>query len=127
MGLSVRLPGDDPQAAGRARHAVDDLATVVPEDALDSVRLLVSELVTNSFRHTHPGPGDWIDLSISVLDRMLHVEVRDRGEGFDRVAAAPSGDQQSGWGLYLVSRISDRWGAHRQDGTFCVWFDLSLT
>jgi anti-sigma regulatory factor (Ser/Thr protein kinase) len=126
MGVNVRLAVDDPRAPGQARHAVDDLAGAVPETVLANVRLLVSELVTNSFRHANPSQGDWIELSVSVLDEVLHVEVRDHGEGFDTVPAQPSPDQESGWGLFLVSRVSDRWGAHRQDGSFVVWFDLDL-
>ena len=31
----------------------------------------------------------------------------------------------SGWGLFLVDRIADRWGAVQMDGETRVWFELS--
>jgi hypothetical protein len=30
----------------------------------------------------------------------------------------------TGWGLFLVDRIADRWGAVQTDGETRVWFEL---
>jgi hypothetical protein len=32
--------------------------------------------------------------------------------------------KESGWGLYLVDRLADRWGIVTGDGT-TVWFELT--
>jgi len=36
---------------------------------------------------------------------------------------APHPSRQSGWGLFLVDRMADRWGVDRSEGTR-VWFEL---
>jgi hypothetical protein len=33
-------------------------------------------------------------------------------------------DRASGWGLFLVEHIADRWGAVQMDGETRVWFEL---
>jgi hypothetical protein len=48
----------------------------------------------------------------------------DPGGGFEPQTKFRSGMQESGWGLYLVSRIADRWGVTPGDGC-CVWFELA--
>lgn len=95
------------------------------EERLDEVRLLVSELVTNSVRHSGMGDREWIGLRVDHSPRMLRVEVTDKGPGFEAGQPLPSMYQDSGWGLYLVEQIADRWGVKQEEGT-CVWFELDL-
>ena len=119
--VDLRLPAG-PQAAGLARHAVDELEGEVSPMTLEDGRLLVSELVTNSVRHAGL-PGDAsILLSIRLLPGGLRVEVTDAGPGFDP-GGRPSPGVERGWGLYLVERISKRWGVTRDPHTL-VWFEL---
>ena len=112
-----------PMAPGDARHALDELTTVVDRDRLDEIRLLVSELVTNSVRHAGMGHDEWIGLRVDLSEYAVRVEVADRGPGFRRGSPLPSMYQDSGWGLYLVEQIADRWGVSTDDGT-CVWFEI---
>src|SRR5207253_1270255 len=56
----------------------------------------------------------------------LRVEVTDRGPGFEPGSPLPSMYQDSGWGLYLVEQIADRWGVKQEEGT-CVWFEVDLS
>jgi anti-sigma regulatory factor (Ser/Thr protein kinase) len=112
-----------PEAAAVARHALDDLADAVPGTKLRDVRLLVSELVTNAVRHANLSPGDHIRLVFEVADHALRVEVHDPGGGFVPTAPAPDPARPSGWGLYLVAELSDRWGVDSDDTTL-VWFEL---
>jgi anti-sigma regulatory factor (Ser/Thr protein kinase) len=44
-----RIP--EPEAISEARHALDWLAHLLPSEKLEDVRLVVSELVTNSPLH----------------------------------------------------------------------------
>jgi hypothetical protein len=57
------------------------------------------------------------------------VEVADSGQGFDGTPARPGvaagSASASGWGLFLVEHIADRWGAVQVDGETRVWFELS--
>jgi anti-sigma regulatory factor (Ser/Thr protein kinase) len=110
-----------PEAAAEARHA---LAGITFADGRErDVRLLVSELVTNAVRHANLAPGDAILLVIDLEDSILRVEVHDPGGGFVPRAPAPDPARPSGWGLYLVEELADRWGVETQVGTR-VWFEL---
>ena len=87
------------------------------------VRLLVSELVTNAVRHANLASGDVIGLVIEVAEQKLRVEVHDAGGGFIPSTPAPDPARPSGWGLYLVAELADRWGVDSNERTL-VWFEL---
>ena len=125
MTFELELPRELDSAA-EARHAVDQLADRLGEDQLGDVRLLVSELVTNSLRHAQLEEEDRIRLGVDVDDSRVHVWVSDSGRGFEVVAPADDPDTVEGWGLYLVATLSDRWGVDKDDagGATRVWFEL---
>ena len=130
MGVSLirlerKLPAS-PEAAREARMALGELAAHVPAPDLDDLRLLVTELVTNSLRHGGLGAGDAIHLVVQVEPETLRVEVRDPGPGFDAPVARETPDLGAGWGLYLLGRIADRWGIQGGPST-CVWFEMDLS
>jgi serine/threonine-protein kinase RsbW len=112
-----------PEAAAEARHALDELGTEGFDSRLRDVRLLVSELVTNAVRHANLSESDEILLVIEVADHSLRVELHDPGGGFVPTAPAPDPARPSGWGLYLVAELADRWGVDSDDRTL-VWFEL---
>ena len=120
--IDLKLPAG-PQAPGEARHALDELADRLPEETLDELRLLVSELVTNSVRHAGLGGQQRIGLKVDTSSDAVRIEVTDSGPGFEAGQPLPSLYQDSGWGLYLVEQIADRWGV-RQEGGTCVWFEV---
>src|SRR5688500_3788011 len=78
----------DRQAPGKARSALRALNGNLDPGIADDVRLLVSELVTNSLRHT--GSSE-IELHISGSDAVIHVDVVDHGGGFDTPLAPEPG------------------------------------
>jgi len=123
-GFVEQFPTDN-QAPALARRALD---AGLPEDVLAGVgatlRLLVSELVTNSVRHAATSGGGEVRLGVTVRRRVIRVEVRDRGAGFERTAPVPKG-ADGGFGLFLVEKMASRWGVDRKDGT-SVWFELDL-
>lgn len=82
----------------------------------DDVLLVVSELVTNSVRHSQSRD---IDVKVEALDGHIRVEVSDDGPGFAQ--SQPRGD---GLGLGIVERLSERWGMVDGD-RFTVWVELS--
>jgi anti-sigma regulatory factor (Ser/Thr protein kinase) len=111
-----------PEAASEARHALDGISEL-SDAQLRDVRLLVSELVTNAVRHANLADGDVIGLVVETLDGALRVEVHDPGGGFIPSAPSPDPARPSGWGLYLVAELADRWGVDSDDRTL-VWFEL---
>ena len=111
-----------PQAAGEGRHALDRLDGALDEEQLGELRLLVSELLTNSVRHA--GSEDWITLDVDIYTNAVRVVVTDLGEGFEPPPSPrPHLDRPGGWGLCLVDSLADRWGVDRDRGT-AVWFEV---
>lgn len=102
-----------------ARRAVDRLEGEVEEEQLESLRLLVSEMVSNSIRHGQ-GTRD-VDVRIRLGRRSIRLEVADRGPGFrpPRSRPGPGG----GWGLVIVDRLARRWGVRSGPKT-TVWLEL---
>ncbi|HEX8855890.1 MAG TPA: ATP-binding protein [Thermoleophilaceae bacterium] len=119
----TRLLPSEPDAAALAREALDELEPMLADDVFATVRLLVSELVTNSVRHAEAGAGQMIELRATLLADRLRVEVTDRGAGFDETRRAPDRHSTSGWGLYIVDQLADSWGVVRDDATR-VWFEI---
>lgn len=110
-----------PEAAAMARSALGALEGRLQGDLLDDVRLLVSELITNSVRHSNAAGR--VSLEVGLAERTLRVEVADAGAGFEPRPRVAGQRKDSGWGLYLVDRLADRWGVVRDPGTR-VWFEI---
>ena len=115
----------EPQDITSARHALDRLADLLPPEKLEEVRLIVSELVTNSIVHAGLSPDERISLTVRVSRGSVSGRVCDPGSGFEAPSEPhPRPDLSGGWGLPIVERVSDRWGVERNNHT-CVWFEIN--
>ncbi|MFD3439213.1 SpoIIE family protein phosphatase [Streptomyces sp. NPDC058685] len=115
-----RLPRE-PRSVGRARElARAQLVSWDLEALVDTVELLVSELVTNALRY---GEGE-IRLRL-LRDRTLVCEVWDAGLVQPRRRRARDTDE-GGRGLQLVGLLSAAWGSRRTPRGKTVWFELPL-
>jgi anti-sigma regulatory factor (Ser/Thr protein kinase) len=112
-----------PSAASAARNALLALDGRVDSELLNDIRLLVSELVTNSIRHSEIGVEDRVTLDVAVTENVIRVEVADSGKGFEPAPREADQTRPGGWGLYLVDRIADRWGVACNNLTR-VWFEI---
>jgi anti-sigma regulatory factor (Ser/Thr protein kinase) len=122
--LELSLP-PDASAPGRARAALAPLQPRIPPAAFENLRLLVTEVVTNSLRHAGLTDGDSIGLAVSILTDRVVVECRDPGPGFRAPVHGTPHDPGQGWGLYLVDRLADRWGT--EPGRLVrTWFEIHL-
>jgi anti-sigma regulatory factor (Ser/Thr protein kinase) len=110
-----------PGSVSDARHAFDGVGGELGDPLHMTVVLLVSELVTNSVRHSKV-PGGVIELLASISPERVRVEVSDDGEGFDLPPAAHD-DEESGRGLHLVQELAHRWGRPTGLRT-SVWFEI---
>jgi len=127
--LDVRLPCDA-RAPSAARIVVaQGLRDRVAAGALDSTLLLVSELVTNSVRHSGAGSEDAVIVRVQFTDTMLRLEVEDAGRGGGVIAPRPPDPEAGGgFGLQLVQTLSERWGHERLSaGGTLVWAQLART
>jgi signal transduction histidine kinase len=113
-----------PEAGIAARQAVIASNGALPASVRADVLLLVTELVTNAVRHAGVGPEQPIRVGLRRLPQRVRVEVTDPGSGFARVHPRSNGDDSGGWGLLLVDRIADRWGAWPTASGTCVWFEV---
>jgi anti-sigma regulatory factor (Ser/Thr protein kinase) len=113
-----------PYAATAARLALDNLDTELDPVLAQDLRLLVTEAVKNSVQHAGVGPEDSIGLKIAVRQESVRIEVTDDGPGFEPDASRPDEDEVTGWGLFLIDQLSDRWGVVQERGT-TVWFEVN--
>jgi DNA-binding NarL/FixJ family response regulator len=112
----------DPQSARAARRFISQALTAADgdDDLLDSVTLLVSELVTNAVRHA----GSEVEVLVRLTATAARVEVTDASAQTvaPRDAAA---DEDSGRGLALVESLARRWGVRpTPGGGKTVWFEV---
>jgi anti-sigma regulatory factor (Ser/Thr protein kinase) len=119
-GISLRLRGS-PEAAARARRALSELRADIDPPLMETLRLLVTELVSNSVRHAR---ADTVVLRVLVGRTVVLTEVTDEGPGFDPEDTGKPGTDDSGWGLFLVERLAHRWGVTQNADATKVWFEL---
>lgn len=119
-GLRMRL-GSGPEAAAEARRAIMRLRADLDPPLLETIRLLVTELVTNSVRHTE---ANSVTLRVAIGRTAVLTEVTDDGPGFDPEAIEDTGSDDTGWGLFLVQRLAHTWGVTQDGGSKRVWFEL---
>jgi anti-sigma regulatory factor (Ser/Thr protein kinase) len=123
-GLRMRL-GSGPDAAAEARRAIARLRADLEPPLMETLRLLVTELVTNSVRHTE---CDALTLRIAVGRAAVLTEVADDGPKFEiepyEAASVDEHDPGFGWGLFLVQRLAKDWGVKEDGVSKRVWFEL---
>jgi anti-sigma regulatory factor (Ser/Thr protein kinase) len=119
--MSFELAGG-PYAVTAARLALADLESQLDPSVAFDVRLLVSELVTNSVQHAQVSAEDSVVLAVGFSDETVRVEVHDNGPGFEPPATPPPDDADAGWGLFLVEQLADAWGVG--EGGKGVWFEI---
>ena len=114
------------EAPGAARDFVCSVADEAFEDSrlTDSLRLVVSEVVTNSIRHGLSGGDGYVDLVLRVEGDRLRLEVVDDGPGFAPDPSPGRPDEPGGWGLYVVDSLADLWGVDDSEGTR-VWLEMA--
>ncbi len=96
----------------------------VDAEALDDVRILASELVTNSVVHGRPIDGATLRLCLEWTPASVRLTVRDGGEPF-RWSPSTAPRDAGGRGLHIVHVLASRWGVAADDGK-AVWAELDL-
>ena len=107
-------------APSLARSALATTVIGIPIDVFDTAALLVSELVTNSVKHSG---SDWVEVGIDLGAEGLRIEVSDRSSQTIRPRTP---DAHGGWGLMLVGELSTRWGVERYSTGKTIWVELDL-
>jgi anti-sigma regulatory factor (Ser/Thr protein kinase) len=118
--LSIEIPRT-PEAPSVARRALADLDGKIDASVLADVRLLVSELITNSVKYGGDGP---VRLELTAGEGRIRAEIVDQGSGFTPVRRGDDLDRVGGWGLHLVQELTTDWGIRA--GSTHVWFEIDL-
>ena len=118
--LELTLPAEPGSVAMARARVCEAIAPQFTDGEVDTLRLLVSEVVTNAVRHG--GSTRPVELHAS-WNSEVRIEVSDHGEGFTPEPRAGALDEPGGFGLLLVGRLADRWGVETEGGT-TVWFVL---
>jgi anti-sigma regulatory factor (Ser/Thr protein kinase) len=106
-------------AEARAR-VLDAVGPALADGQVETLRLLVSEVVTNAVRH---GARDEPVEVHACWNSEVRIDVVDHGEGFTPGPRAGALDEPGGFGLFLIGRLADRWGVETNSSTR-VWFVL---
>ncbi|MFB0618135.1 ATP-binding protein [Streptomyces sp. AGS-58] len=121
----VPLPSR-PESAATARRLAQVVVLrtwrLTPKLAEDAV-LLVSELVGNAVRHTG---ARVFGLRMRRRPGWVRVEVRDPSRGLPCLMPVQELDV-SGRGLFLVDKLSDRWGVDLLPRGKTTWFEMRVT
>lgn len=115
-----------PEAASEARIALGELELELGAELLGDVRLMTSELVTNSIQHAGVDRRDTVVVGAWLRDDHIGIEVADGGPGFEPVVTAGREPEPGGWGLFIVQGLADRWGTLHRDGMSRVWFEIDI-
>ncbi|MFJ5531492.1 ATP-binding protein [Streptomyces sp. NPDC093261] len=97
-------------------------ATADQRAAAEDVLLVVSELVTNACLHAE-GPQE---LRIACDNKVLRIEVADRGPGQPAPRTPHRAGRPGGHGMFIVQRLCLDWGVVRTTGVAgkTVWAEL---
>ncbi|MFF8954342.1 ATP-binding protein [Streptomyces sp. NPDC014894] len=122
--VEVRLPSR-PESAATARrltHCVVLYQWALTAQTAEYAVLLVSELVGNAVRHT----GARV-FGLRMLRRRgwIRIEVRDPSRGLPCLLPVQPMDI-SGRGLFLVDKLSDRWGVDLLPRGKTTWFEMRV-
>jgi anti-sigma regulatory factor (Ser/Thr protein kinase) len=111
-----------PHAAAEARRFIESVAETIPEPLLDSIRLVATELVTNSYKHAGNPEGHPIEVSLKRQEDRLRLTVIDRSI-FDPTPESTSEARAGKWGLVIVDQLADGWGRISEGG---IWVEFQL-
>ena len=109
----------DARSVAQARALIAQRLGDLPDDSLEVVLLLTSELVTNAVRH---GTGP-VGVHVTWGNGAVRVEVADQSPEWP-VLQALDRDALSGRGLLLVEGLSSGWGVLAGGTGKTVWFTL---
>ena len=122
LAATQRFP-EDLASPREARRFLDEvLQRWQCQPAIDTLQLLISEVVTNAVIHAHSQP----EVSVLMLGSSIRIEVSD--ESGDIPTPVDADDMAvSGRGLAMVAAEASAWGVvPRPSGGKTVWFDVPV-
>jgi anti-sigma regulatory factor (Ser/Thr protein kinase) len=125
----LRLPGDGAvtyalpeclHSPALAREITRERLIGLPDEAVDTVVMLVSEVTANAVMHAR----SMVTLQIEVNDPAVKVRVEDCSPDVPQPRSVED-DDEGGRGLWLVDALSSSWGWEKTPTGKQVWFEVS--
>jgi len=118
--FKINVPGK-PEYVGTIRMALAHIAAGAGFDieAIDDIKVAVSEACTNIIRHSHEHSDFSYDVIVEREDRSLVITVKDGGVGFetgDYIEPVPGETRGSGMGIFIVRALMDEVDIHSEIG-----------
>jgi len=109
--MKLCIPGK-PEYVGTVRMALAHVAAQAGYDieAIDDIKVAVSEACTNIIRHSHSNIDFTYDVTIEREEKYLTISVVDEGAGFEMgeyVEPVPGETRGSGMGIFIVRALMD--------------------
>ena len=106
---------------GTVRMAVAHIASKAGFDveAIDDIKVAVSEACTNIIMHANGDPGCGYDIIVELGESDLVITVEDKGMGFgleDYVPPSPGESRGSGLGIFIMKALMDEVDIHSAPG-----------
>jgi anti-sigma regulatory factor (Ser/Thr protein kinase) len=113
----------EPRAVRAARSWLSETAAArIGTPRQSDLELVVSEIVSNAVCHGQT--GGTIQLAATHKPEFLCVQVTDDGPGLVPRPGAMASEENGGFGLFLVERLTRRWGVTRENRRTRVWFEF---
>ena len=117
-----------PSSVAVARHKLREalqrsgLGETVVYDAM----LVLSELVSNAVQHGRPTPRGTLDVSWTLREDRLVLEIADGGQVPPLVPQPRTPDEERGRGLLIVDDVCETWWVDRQGEITYVVAEMAL-
>jgi hypothetical protein len=123
MDIEMQISGT-PHGAGEARRLLRVLEDKVPASAYTSLRLLVSELVSNKPAHVGERvTEESIQIVVHTSENGIRVKLHDSKDGRPELEQTEAEQDRSNWDVILLDELTDGWGI-LEDSTGDVWFEI---
>ena len=118
--FTLNVPGK-PDYVGTVRMTVAHIASRAGFDieAIDDIKVAVSEACTNIIMHAHDDDAYNYEVLIELGEDVLAITVKDDGEGFgieDYEPPTPGGSQGSGLGIFIIKAMMDEVDIQSEQG-----------
>jgi hypothetical protein len=127
--VAINLP-PEPESARRAREQLNCFRDSIDDTSFIDLRLLVGELVVealNAETESARGAGAKpIEMRAELDADRIRVVVAE-GSGAYRLPSRRPEPGDTGFGLHLVQRLSDRWGMRHEHDRATVWLEMLRT
>jgi hypothetical protein len=121
--VAIDLPLE-PASARRAREQLEPFRKALNEITFTDLRLLVSELIIEALKAESAVHDPRVELRAELREGRVRVEVAESGGAFRLPYRRPE-PGEAGWSLYLVERLSSRWGLQHEPEGSSVWLEVA--